>query len=592
MLSLLTVFLCVSSETKAQDLQLASLAPGTEMLGQSELPTILPPEEIARYQRIFALESRGAWREADREIANLKDRLLLGHVLSERYLSPSYYAEYGELVHWLERYADEPDARAIYALALRRRPPFAKAPPRPLPAGTAADILADPSADGGIAPRAALVAHEIEGLAATDPHRAEDMLAGPEAKRLLDPELRTQMRAEIAAAYLRAGQAQDAITVTAPRFDYDAAPAPLENWEAGLAAWRLGQMEAARQRFEAVVRGPVHSPWIRSAAAFWSARVAARMHRRDHAVYWLRVAAEAEHTFYGLLALRLLGERPDFDFEAEPFTALDAAAVTSLEAGRRALALLAVGERVRAAAELRALAQRDSPALLQSLLGLADRANFAGFSFELAGTLAQSDGRTHDAALYPVPRWTPKGGFAVDRALLFALMRQESLFVPRVASAAGALGVMQLMPATAEAVAARAGVKLGRNDAGAAKALADPEINLTLAQAYVRQLLRRPAVRDNLMLFALAWNEGPAAEERDAALAETFRHDPLLFLESVPSQQARQFTKHVLTNYWIYRLRLRQPTPDLNALAAGRWPTYTAFDASPAQQDGRYAANR
>jgi soluble lytic murein transglycosylase-like protein len=591
MLSLLTLILGLSSQTWAQDFRTASLTPGQEMLGQSELPTVLPPDEIARYQRIFALEERGAWRDADREIARLQDPLLLGPVLAERYLSRSYHSSYAELAAWLERYADQPDAKAIHALALRRKPSGAAAPPRPVPVALEDEDQSDAPLDGGLPPRAAIAQRQISALAETDPRRAEALLGGPEAKRVLDPDRRDELRAEIAASYLRAGEAQDAIVVTAHRADEGAAP--LEDWEAGLAAWRLGRWEEARQHFEALVRGPVRSPWIRSAAAFWAARVAIVQHRRDRETYWLGVAAEAPRTFYGLIALRLLGQSPDFDFESDPFTVLDAAAVTSLDAGRRALALLAVGERGRAVAELRALAQRDSPALLQALLGLAARANLAAFSLELAGTLAESDGRTHDAALYPVPGWTPLGGFAVDRALLFALMRQESLFVPRVASTAGALGVMQLMPATAEAMAARAGVSLARSGgAQEAKALADPELNLTIAQAYVRELLREPGIRNNLILFALAYNKGPTAAGRDAELAATFRRDPLLFLESAPSQQTRQFTKHVLTNYWIYRLRLEQPTPDLDALAAGKWPTYMAFDASPAPHGGRYAANR
>jgi hypothetical protein len=51
----------------------------------------------------------------------------------------------------------------------------------------------------------------------------------------------------------------------------------------------------------------------------------------------------------------------------------------------------------------------------------------------------------------------------------------------------------------------------------------------------------------------------------------------------------------VLTNYWIYRQRLDQPMPDLDALAAGKWPTYTAYDGATTRSaaiqtgDGLYA---
>ena len=52
----------------------------------------------------------------------------------------------------------------------------------------------------------------------------------------------------------------------------------------------------------------------------------------------------------------------------------------------------------------------------------------------------------------------------------------------------------------------------------------------------------------------------------------------------------RKGWQRVLANYWIYRMRLGQPTPDLDALAAGNWPTYTAED-SRSGRGATYAAN-
>ncbi len=60
-------------------------------------------------------------------------------------------------------------------------------------------------------------------------------------------------------------------------------------------------------------------------------------------------------------------------------------------------------------------------------------------------------------------------------------------------------------------------------------------------------------------------------------------NDPLLFIESLPSLESRLFVERIMTNLWIYRLRLGQPTPTLTALASGRWPTYEALD-QPARQ--------
>lgn len=582
-------------EATADTASMAPLAHGLDRARRPVLPRVLSASAKARYERIFALQARGAWGEADREIARLHDRLLLGEALAQRYLATDYSPSYGALVAWLHRYSDEPAARAIYALALRRRPAGAKPPPQPVMAALedGRDGQDRAAADDDwptLSPRARLVARQIKSLAATAPNRAEALLTGPEAKRLLDKETRIALRSLIAKACVSTGESGALAGASAAR--QDAWMTPTQQWEAGLTDWRHRYFAAAGRHFEAVAHDAGTSRWLQAAGAFWAARVALRMRQRVAMTYWLRMAAAHPRTLYGLIAARLLGTAPHLDFAAEPFTSLDARVVMGFPAGRRALALIEVGERARAADELKTLVNANNPALLQSLAGLAERAGLAALSLRIAGTLAGSDGRGHDSGLYPVPHWTPEGGFTVDRALLFALMRQESLFVPHVVSDAGAEGLMQLMPATARDMAQRKGLALGNQRVARVTetALVDPEINLTLAQEYVRLLLEDPRIDGNLVLFALAYNGGPATMQRWLGLAKGYRSDPLLFLESVPSRQARIFTKHVLTNYWIYRERLHQSTHDLTALADGKWPTYMALDPEP-DEDGRYAEN-
>jgi soluble lytic murein transglycosylase len=339
------------------------------------------------------------------------------------------------------------------------------------------------------------------------------------------------------------------------------------------------------------VRSPGQSSWMISAAAFWAARVELRNRKPERFNYWLRVAAEHPRTFYGVLARRTLGDTTPIYFDTRHFAESDADLLAETPGGKRALALLQVDQPARAEAELRALAPHASPALVEALAALADRANMPALSLQLAGLLAEGDGRHHAHALYPVPRWTPLGGFTVDRALLFAVMRQESQFLTSVQSYAGAMGLMQLMPATADAMAKRTGVPLARRGSAPIRdALADPELNLALAQEYITTLMADDHIKGNLVLLAAAYNIGPGAIQRWQPPAE-LRKDPLLFIESIPVQQTRVFTQRVLANYWIYRQRLGQTSPDLDALAAGQWPTYTALD-SPPEPDRRHAENR
>jgi soluble lytic murein transglycosylase len=101
-------------------------------------PSHLSRGDIALYRQIFALQERAQWADADRLVAQLSDRVLLGYVLYQRYMHPSgYRSRFEELSGWLERYADHPDAERVYELALRRR--SAKAP---LPQGPVRGYLA------------------------------------------------------------------------------------------------------------------------------------------------------------------------------------------------------------------------------------------------------------------------------------------------------------------------------------------------------------------------------------------------------------------------------------------------------------------
>lgn len=586
-----------SSSARAESVRTAALTPGTEQLRETDLPTVLTAEDAQRYRRIFALQSAERWAEANREIRKLDDPLLLGSVEAERYLSKHYHASYDELCRWLQHHADEPEARAIRALALAHRPDGAPPPRRPAAVSQPPRSVDADSDDSGDTHRlsaaerheARQLRAEIRRLAAHEPRKAELTLASYDAKRLLSAAERDELRTVIAAGYLAAGKAHEALMLSAAT--HSPAYAGAANWQAGLAAWRLGRYVEAGRHFEAVVRTPGQSKWLVSAAAYWAARVELRSRHPELFNYWLGIAAEHPRTFYGLIARRTLGVDTYFDFENAPFTETDADMLEAAPAGRRALALLQVGETARAETELRGLAPHARAALLEALVAVTERANMPGLSVQLAARAGEGDSRHRDHALYPVPRWTPIGGFTVDRALLFAVMRQESQFLPHVESNAGAVGLMQLMPATAHAMAKRAGVALGRAARrGERDALAQPELNLALAQEYIVSLIEQEHIGDNLVLIAAAYNSGPGAVQHWRATPE-MRRDPLLFIESIPSRETRAFTEHVLANYWIYRQRLGQPSPDLDALAAGQWPIYTALD-STTEPDRRHADNR
>jgi len=346
------------------------------------------------------------------------------------------------------------------------------------------------------------------------------------------------------------------------------------NWVAGLAAWRVQAVGEAARQFEIVAGDEDASAWARAAGAFWAARSHLKNRQPAKASQWLKRAAEHPRTFYGQVARRALGMNSGLEWAAAPS---DDAALKSLETtrgGARALALLQVGLSDLAEDELYVLLRRNEEAdLTPAVMMIAERAGLPSVSMRIAVHFERRFGTLRDAALYPVPSWQPEGGFTVDPALLFALMRQESAFDPRAESPMGAAGLMQLMPATAVALADEGFDLVGTDK----KALFDPVFNLTLAQRYVTALLRDPSVKGDLMMLAIAYNAGPGnlAKYR----AQVGRDpDPLLFIESIPGRETRQFVERVLTNYWIYQQRFGQGTPSLDALASGAWPVYAPTD--------------
>ncbi|MEM6851313.1 MAG: hypothetical protein AAF527_06280, partial [Pseudomonadota bacterium] len=81
----------------------------------------------------------------------------------------------------------------------------------------------------------------------------------------------------------------------------------------------------------------------------------------------------------------------------------------------------------------------------------------------------------------------------------------------------------------------------------------------------------------NLFKVAVAYNGGPGNLNRWSREMPV-RDDPLLFIESVPNFESRAYVEHVLTNLWIYRSRLGEETPTLDAVAAGGWPIYVSVE--------------
>ncbi|MGI8507844.1 MAG: transglycosylase SLT domain-containing protein [Gemmatimonadaceae bacterium] len=132
----------------------------------------------------------------------------------------------------------------------------------------------------------------------------------------------------------------------------------------------------------------------------------------------------------------------------------------------------------------------------------------------------------------------------IDPALVAAIIRQESSFNARATSAAGARGLMQLMPTVARPIAASAGIR-----PWSASMLYDPGINVTLGVRHLAPLVRsQPA----LPRVLAAYNAGASRVSRWAR--KRGADDQEMFTERIPFAETRDYVKVVLRNRGFYRV--------------------------------------
>ncbi|HEX6015713.1 MAG TPA: hypothetical protein VFY87_28695, partial [Geminicoccaceae bacterium] len=208
-------------------------------------------------------------------------------------------------------------------------------------------------------------------------------------------------------------------------------PSARELWREGLAAWRAGAPQAAAERFARLADDERLEGEALARAAFWAARASLRARRPRPVARFLRLAARGSDEFYGLLAQRTLDETVDFDWHEEQLKESMLELLLRYPAAHRAIALAHVGEPDLAEEEVGRLgASTPRPELARALVALAASLELPSAQMRLAGQVRKLDGRRHDGASFPLPRWRPAGGYRLDPSLLHAIVRAESGFDP------------------------------------------------------------------------------------------------------------------------------------------------------------------
>ncbi|UCC13605.1 MAG: transglycosylase SLT domain-containing protein [Gammaproteobacteria bacterium] len=255
----------------------------------------------------------------------------------------------------------------------------------------------------------------------------------------------------------------------------------------------------------------------------------------------------AERDYYGFLAADRIGSA--YQFGHRPATA-DEAMIAALEARPdliRTRELYMTGLYGRGRSEWQAVLKRLSPEQRVQASILAHR---WGWHSRAIAT-ASGNGLIDDLDLrFPMP-W--RNAFdqrsrqsSLEPSFAYGIARSESLFMPDVASSAGAIGLMQLMPATGKQTARQAGIRYRGQ-----QTLMDPEVNIALGTHYLGRMLER--FEGNPVLATAAYNAGPHRVSSWLPLDSTLPAD--IWVDTVPFRETRRYIRRVMMSDTVFDWR-------------------------------------
>ncbi|MBZ4416910.1 lytic transglycosylase domain-containing protein [Myxococcus sp. RHSTA-1-4] len=340
---------------------------------------------------------------------------------------------------------------------------------------------------------------------------------------------------------------------TAPTMAPDA-----EAFTRAMALYRARKFAEAAAAFQALPEAWPASPHVLR-ARYWRGRALARGRKPAEAKQVFKALVEdAPLTWYGMLAATASGEDLQARISsATPKAAARDAALDSCEQQRleRAEHFLAEGMAPLAAEELQGLASRE-PARLGApfLLYLAMLHSEAGDDPAAFQAVAELLRRKHPGALTPFalrllfpPRHLEfvqkyAAEHALEPALVLGVMKQESSFRTNAESGQGAIGLMQLLPSTADGL-----------ERGTGRLLFQVEPNIRVGTKYLRYLVDYFCGNRALALASYNAGMGRVAGWKRQGLVGT---DLVDFIESIPLRETRDYVAQIIRNHYWYSSRI------------------------------------
>jgi soluble lytic murein transglycosylase len=349
---------------------------------------------------------------------------------------------------------------------------------------------------------------------------------------------------------LRARDYQSAYRVAAesglpPGVDY----AEAEFYAGWLALVRLKNPNLADAHF-AHIQQVGSSPITQGRAFYWRGRAAEAAGDQIAAKDFYGRGSAFTTSFYGQLAAEKAG-MGEFALGKDPVPGpADRSRFEGRELVRAARLLATAGEKDLFRSFV--LAADDALPSAEEYVLLVDLARTYGdqdLSMRVARVAAQHGYVLPDRAYPMLNSILPEAG--PEKAFVFALIRQESNFDPRMRSGPGARGMMQLMPSTASLLARRMGISYSSGQ------LDDPVYNVRLGTAYLDSIISN--FGGSYVMAAAAYNAGPGRPIEWAGYCGDPRggaSDPIDFIECIPFSETRNYVMRLLETTEVYRAKL------------------------------------
>jgi soluble lytic murein transglycosylase len=384
--------------------------------------------------------------------------------------------------------------------------------------------------------------HGLDRLASDQPARARALWQARRARFVIDAAdaARIERRLALALALARRAEAQAAL-----------ADIPLEWADEETRVW---QVRAAllnndwRAALEGIGRLS-EAEKVRPEWRYWRARALEQGGEGEAAAEGFRQVAR-ERDLFGFLAADRLGQNYELAHRPSMVEAAELERLAQTPPFRRAAEFRALGENDEARAEwmhaLRSLAPRD----LVVAATLAQRWEWSTLAiFTVARAGEWDDLNLRYPMLFENNVVREAARARVDPGVILGVIRQESAFDALAQSAAGARGLMQILPSTGQDIARALGERLP-----SAVRLHDAELNLRYGTHFLRDLLDR--FEGNLALAAAAYNAGPGRVRRWAPSGRPLAAD--VWMEQIPFRETRNYVMTVLANAVIYQRRTGQ----------------------------------